>query len=204
MLRDTEAFIEFLGYERVILCGMSMGSNNAYRYAPRHPGRLRALIIVDVAPELITAGQQSIRAFRQDAETLVRFDDFLDRAIKFSPHRAPAHPRYSLMHALKQTDGGWTWKQDHRPRTQPEDSTVKRKIDELWDAVRAITTPTLLVRGELSQVLSEDSHQRTAQAAQDCETATIPRATHNVQGDNPRDFATALDAWVVSRLGERR
>lgn len=200
MLSDTESFIEFLGFESIILCGMSMGGNNAYRYAARHPERLRALVIVDVAPELMTEGQQRMRAFRQDTEILAKFDDFLDRALRFSPHRAPEHLRYSLLHSLKQVNGGWTWKQDRR-RPPPGDAETKRKIDELWTAVRAITTPTLLVRGADSQVLSEDSQQRTADAMTDCDTITIPGATHNVQGDNPKDFAVGVDAWLVSRLG---
>lgn len=203
MLSDTEAFIDFLGFERIILCGMSMGGNNAYRYAARHPDRLRALVVVDVAPELITEGQQSMRLFRRDTETLARFEDFLDRALKFSPRRAPEHLRYSLLHSLKQTDDGWTWKQDRR-RPPPDETEAKRKVEELWTTVRAITTQTLLVRGADSQVLSDDSQQRTAQAMADCDTVTIPGATHNVQGDNPKDFAASVDNWLVSRLGPER
>ena len=58
--------------------------------------------------------------FRTATETLAQFDDFLDRAIKFMPHRPPAHLRYSLTHSLKRTDDGWTWKQDHRRRPQSD------------------------------------------------------------------------------------
>lgn len=203
MLSDTEAFIDFLGFERVILCGMSMGGNNAYRYAARHPDRLRALVIVDVAPELMPAGQERMRSFRRETETLARFEDFLERAVKFSPHRAPEHLRYSLLHALKQTADGWTWKQDHR-RVAPDEAEVKRKVEELWAAARAITTQTLLVRGADSQVLSEESQQRTAAAMVDCDTVTIRRATHNVHSDNPKDFVAAMDRWLVARLGPQR
>ena len=203
MLSDTEAFIDFLSLERIILCGMSMGGNNAYRYAARHPDRLRALVIVDVAPELMPAGQERMRSFRRETETLARFEDFLERAVKFSPHRAPEHLRYSLLHALKQTADGWTWKQDHR-RVAPDEAEVKRKVEELWAAARAITTQTLLVRGADSQVLSEDSQQRTAAAMVDCDTVTIQRATHNVHSDNPKDFVAAMDRWLVARLGPQR
>ncbi len=203
MLRDTEEFIDFLGFARVILCGMSMGGNNAYRYAARHADRLRALVIVDVAPELMPEGQQRNRSFQQATETLARFEDFLDRAVAFSPHRASAHLQYSLMHSLKQTDRGWTWKQDHR-RPAPDEAEVARKVEELWTAAKSITTPTLLVRGAESQVLSEDSQRRTALAMADCDPVTISHATHNVQGDNPKEFATVLDAWILARFGEDR
>ena len=205
MLRDTEAFIDFLGYPQVILCGMSMGGNNSYRYAPTHADRLRLLIIVDVAPDLSTEGQRDMAAFRRDSETLSRFEDFLDRAVQFNPNRAPAHLKYSLMHSLKPAEGGgWTWKQDHRRRTPQDDAARAAHASSLWTAVREITTPTLLMRGEVSRILSAENAEATAKAMHDCELVVIPRATHNVQGDNPKDFAAALDAFVVKRLGEGR
>src|SRR5579883_1871777 len=39
MLEDTRAFVEHLGYDKIALCGMSMGGMNAFRYAARHPER---------------------------------------------------------------------------------------------------------------------------------------------------------------------
>ena len=204
MARDTELFIDHLGYPQVILCGMSMGGNNSYRYAAKHADRLRLLIIVDVAPQLMTEGQRDMEAFRRESETMSRFEDFLDRAKQFNPNRATAHLKYSLMHSLKPVDGGWTWKQDHRRRAEQDEAARNARTDSMWVAVKAITTPTLLMRGEVSRILSPESAEATAQAMHDCETVVIPRATHNVQGDNPKDFAAALDAFVVKRLGEGR
>ncbi|MSQ30532.1 MAG: alpha/beta hydrolase [Dehalococcoidia bacterium] len=204
MLRDTEAFIDHLGYPQVILCGMSMGGNNSYRYAAKHPDRLRALVIVDVAPEIMTEGQRDMEAFRRESETLSRFEDFLDRAVSFNPNRKPAHLRYSLLHSLKQVDGGWTWKQDHRRRGAQDEAARKARTEVMWAAVKVITTPTLLMRGEVSRILSPESTAATVKAMRDCEAVVIPRATHNVQGDNPKDTAAALDAFVVKRLGAGR
>ena len=204
MARDTEAFIDHLGYPQVILCGMSMGGNNSYRYAAKHADRLRALVIVDIAPDPMTEGQRDMEAFRRESETLSRFEDFLDRAVQFNPNRKPAHLRYSLLHSLKQVDGGWTWKQDHRRRAPQDEAARKARAESMWAAVKAITTPTLLMRGEVSRILSAESQALTAQTMRDCEQAVIPGATHNVQGDNPKDFAAALDAFVVKRLSAGR
>ncbi len=204
MLRDTEALIDHLGYPQVILCGMSMGGNNSYRYAAKHPDRLRLLIIVDVAPDLSAEGQRDMEAFRRESETLSRFEDFLDRAQQFNPTRAPAHLRYSLMHSLKPVDGGWTWKQDHRRRSAQDEAVRGERPESMWAAVKSITTPTLLMRGEVSRILSAENAEATAQAMLDCELGVIRRATHNVQGDNPKDFAASLDAFAVKRLGEGR
>ena len=202
MLEDTRQFIDYLGCDRLTLVGMSMGGMNAIRYAARYPGKLDALGIVDVAPETMREGQIEMEEFRQATETLSSFDDFLDRAMKFMPHRAPEHLRYSLTHSLKQTPDGWTWKQDHRRRPQrdlPEadqEAARERQAEALWTDVRAIATRTLLFRGEQSKILSEEVARRTVDTMSDARLVVIPRATHNVHSDNPADFAAALDAFL--------
>ncbi len=204
MLQDTRAFIDALGYDRLVLCGMSMGGMNAIRYAARHPERLTALIIVDVAPTVLQAGVLELEQFRRDTETLRRFEDFLERAVRFNPQRHPAHLRYSLLHSLKPVPDGWTWKQDHRPRPGASERTAEqrqaerdRQAEALWADVRAIRTPTLLLRGAESKILSEEVARAMVQTMPQAEPVVIPGAGHSVQGDNPRAFAEAVDRFVA-------
>jgi pimeloyl-ACP methyl ester carboxylesterase len=207
MLADTSAFIESLGYGRLTLCGMSMGGMNAIRYAARHPQHLVALVIVDVGPEVLQQGVLELEQFRRDTETLRRFEDFLERAVHFNPQRAPAHLRYSLLHSLKPVADGWTWKQDHRPRPQTGDGSAEqedvereRRAQALWHVVDTIKTPTLLMRGARSHILSAEAARRLAERIQRCELVEIPGAGHSVQGDNPQAFAQELDRFVSRTL----
>lgn len=206
MLEDTRQFIEHLGYDRMTLVGMSMGGMNTIRYAARHPERLDALGIVDIAPETMREGQLEMEAFRSATETLRAFDDFLDRAIKFMPHRAPEHLRYSLTHSLKEVPDGFTWKQDHRPREGMEMSDEEREADRarsaenLWDDIRALQSPTLLFRGANSKILSQESAEQAVAAMRDARMVVIPAATHNLHSDNPKDFARELDAFLSDAL----
>jgi esterase len=205
MLRDTEAFIDYLAYPRVILCGMSMGGMNAIRYAARHPNRLSALAIVDIAPVTMQEGLIEMEAFRRETETMSRFEDFLERAVKFNPQRKPAHLKYSLMHSLKPVEDGWTWKQDHRPRTAMERpaeelaAARKARSEALWADVRAITTPSLLMRGDISKILSKEAADEMVASMASCEQVVIPGAGHSVQGDNPKAFAGELAGWLSRR-----
>lgn len=202
MLEDTRQFLDHLGFEHLTLVGMSMGGMNAIRYAARHPAPLDALGIVDVAPETMREGVVEMEQFRQATETLTHFDDFLDRAMKFMPHRPPDHLRYSLTHSLKQVPDGWTWKQDHRPRPQqalsPEEQEAARhrSAEALWADVKSIQVPTLLFRGENSKILSAEVAERTVRSMANARLVVIPRATHNVHSDNPGDFAAALDSFL--------
>lgn len=197
MLDDTRRFVEHLGYGRISLVGMSMGGMNAIRYAARHPDRLDALCIVDVGPETLREGQLEMAEFRRATETLDAFEDFLDRASRFMPHRPPAHLRYSLTHSLKRTvDGRYTWKQDRRPRPAASSEAREQHAEALWADVRAIRTPTLLLRGAESKILAHDAAERMVKAMHDARLAVIPRATHNVHSDNPADFAHELDRFL--------
>ena len=206
MLDDTRQFIEHLGYDRVVLCGMSMGGMNAIRYAARDPEHLTALVVVDIAPVTMQAGLIEMEEFRQDTETMRRFEDFLERAVHFNPQRKPEHLRYSLLHSLKPIEEGWTWKQDHRRRPLSEKITKERiqelrgaRAEAMWADVRAIKTPTLLMRGALSKILSAEAAADTVEAMPDCEQVVVEAAGHSVQGDNPKDFAGELDAYVTRR-----
>jgi len=205
MVADTEAFIEHIGYPQVILCGMSMGGMNAIRYAAGHADRISRLVIVDIAPVTMAQGLMDLEAFRKETETMRLFEDFLDRAVKFNPNRKPDHLKYSLLHSLKEVVDGWTWKQDHRPRpgnemTEEELQGIRQQRSEaLWAQVKSIPVPTLLMRGEVSKILSEEAADQMVAAMQDAEHVVIPGAGHSVQGDNPRGFAEALHAFVQRR-----
>jgi len=197
MLDDTHGIVEHLGWNQFVLVGMSMGGITAMRYASKYPEKLKALCIVDIAPTTLQSGVLSMEGFKLETETLSRFDDFLNRAHKFMPHRPVAQLRYSLMHSLKQLpDGRWTWKQDHRP------GAVRRltPLADLWADLPKVSAPTLLMRGAQSNVLAPDVAEKAAATFPRGKLVTIDPATHNVHSDNPNAFAEALHAFLQSQL----
>ncbi|MEM7003904.1 MAG: alpha/beta hydrolase [Pseudomonadota bacterium] len=207
MLADTKAFIEYLDLPDLIVVGMSMGGINTIRYAARYGAHLKAVGIVDVAPESMQEGLVEMADYRAATDFLDHFEDFVARSKQFMPHRAEAHLRYSLFHSLKQIDDGrYTWKRDTRPRPEvtltdeERDAANADRQAQLWADVRQIHQPTLLFRGAQSKILSPEIAQRMIEVLPDGELVTIADATHNVHSDNPVAFAAALDEFLTRVL----
>ncbi len=204
---DVELFMAHLDYDRVALGGMAFGGVSAMRYAARHPERVFALLMVDVGPESMREGGQSTQQFHRETDILDRFEDFMERAMRFNPTRKPAHLEYSLTHSLKQTPEGWTWKQDPRPRDNgalvPEETRLannEKRAKELWALVASITTPTLVLRGEHTKFLSPEVAVRVVEVMPNATLVTVPGSTGYIPGDRPKDFAREVDAFLTHVL----
>src|SRR5260370_32345047 len=182
---DIEGFIDTLRLERPILVGQSMGGLNSIAYAIRHSDAMRAMVIVDVAPEISTSGAERIRDFAATPE-LDSPDAFLARATKFNPLRDPAVLRRSLYYNLRETPAGkWVFKHDQRRRSEDGMRSFTEDRVRLASELSSIRCPTLVVRGALSDVLTDAAAEKFAHSLPDGRWVRVEKSGHNVQGDNP-------------------
>jgi len=192
---DIEGFVETLGLERPIIVGQSMGGLNSIAYATRHSDRMRAMVIVDVAPEISAAGAERIRDFASTPE-LDSPQAFLERAVKFNPLRDPAVLRRSLYYNLRETPAGkWALKHDQRRRSDDAMRSFTEDRVRLASEVSKIKCPALLVRGALSDVLTDEAAEKFAHSLPDGRWVRVEHSGHNVQGDNPRGLLDAMTAF---------
>jgi esterase len=191
-VRDVEGFVESLKLEQPVLVGQSMGGLNSMAYAVRHSERLKGLVVIDVGPEIETAGAQRIREFASTPE-LESPEAFLERAIKFNPLRNPAVLRRSLFYNLRQLPSGkFALKHDQRRASEEAWRIGTAQRERLSREVTKISCPTLIVRGALSDVLSEPAAGKFARSLPHARWLQVEKAGHNVQGDNPRGLLDAL------------
>jgi esterase len=192
-LGDIEGFVEQLRLDNPVLIGQSMGGLNSIAYAVRHSREMRALVVVDVGPEINPAGTQRIREFASTPE-LDSPEAFLDRAVKFNPLRNPAVLKRSLYYNLRQTPAGkWALKHDQRRASEESAGIASAQRERLAGQIRQISCPTLIVRGALSDVLTDDAADRFARSLPKGRWVRVEKAGHNVQGDNP---AGLLDVFL--------
>ncbi len=192
---DIDGFVQAIGLEEFVLIGHSMGGRNAYVWASQHPGTLKGLVIVDTGPDTQRSGRDRIRRFQQLPDELDSFDEFAQRVQEYTG-RSREQVLGSLQYSIRQrADGKWTWKYDKAMR-DPNRRETGLTPEQLWECFKKIDCPTLVVRGDRSDLFSEDTMRRMQETIADCETVTISGAGHLVQGDNPADFVTAVQAFL--------
>jgi pimeloyl-ACP methyl ester carboxylesterase len=194
MVRDIAAIVRELVLPPFVLIGMSMGGANAMTYAARYPTTVKALVLVDVGPEIKQEGVDNIRRLVGPQEW-----PSLEAAVadvqRFNPRRSLDNIRQRLSHSMRQLpSGAWTWKVDEvfRDPNRPR----QRDSEGLWEAVRRLQCPTLLVNGAESDILAPDAAQRMVATIPRGQLATVPGAGHSVMGDNPEEFYQAVKTFL--------
>ena len=195
---DVEGLRTYLGLQKFVLVGHSMGGLNAIEYAVSFPQHVNALIIVDAGPEAAKEGVDNIVRFTQGPDEL-DFDEFVQMAMRFNPRRTEENIRERMHHRLRQLDNGkWTWKFDKRFRDPNANLKIGSEItqDQLWEKFRQVMVPTLLIRGSESDVLSEDVARRTVKEMKNAHLETVKGAGHSVPGDAPEGFTDAVRVFL--------
>ena len=189
--QDLDGVVEALGLDPFVLVGHSMGGRNAYVFASRHPRALKALTVVDTGPEMGRLGESRIRGFRELPDELDSYEEFADRVQAYT-----GRTREQVLGALKYSirerpDGKWSWKYDKALRAPGFRPDTWDK-DRLWDCIRSISRPTLLVRGGRSDFFTPEVMDRMLQLIPGSTASVVPDAGHLVAGDNPAGFLVAL------------
>ncbi len=190
MVQDAAAFIADQQLREPIVFGHSMGGRVSLTLAVTHPGIARALVIVDVGPEITLEGTKTIQNF---VINNLEFDDlevFLDNVVKYDPFRSRTHIERTVKYnMLRRVDGKYVSKVDHRRIPQ-------RNKDLTLDHVRTIECPVLVLRGEQSNILAPEAADRFVAALPDGRLVTVANCGHNVHSGNTLGFLDAVDPFL--------
>ena len=198
MAGDVEAFVEALGLERFALVGLSMGGRVGIAYAGgRHAPRIERFCIVDIGPEIHAPGLERIRQMMSGSPERIESEE---QAVEFvrraNPRMAEAGLRDRVRHGIRLlAGGGFEWKYDKALRDMMRQGGRRETID-LWEPLRRIAVPALLVRGADSDVLSAEVAKRMIDALTDGRLVEIPGAGHTVPADQPEAFARAVRGFL--------
>ena len=196
MVSDLEAFVAELGLDRFVLLGLSMGGRNAIHYAGKRPRELERLVIVDIGPDVTVAGSERLANRNRANDIFASVEDAIRRARGDNPNADEAEQRHRVTHNLMQrADGTWTYRYDKALR-DPNNPRPRPAPEAGWQLLASIDVPTLLVRGEISDILSRETAERMVQAIPGCRFEEVPGSGHSVPLERPSEFLRAVRTFL--------
>jgi pimeloyl-ACP methyl ester carboxylesterase len=172
----------------------------------------RCLVLVDVAPRIEEVGRMRIGAFMFEhmEDGFGSLEEVADAIQAYNPHRPRPSNLEGLKRNLRQRDNGrWYWHWDPAfisGRLGGADETRSSLVDpdRLQLAARTLHLPTLLVRGRMSDLLSEEGAQEFLELVPHARMVDVSGAGHMVAGDRNDLFNDAVVTFldeVRSRAG---
>ena len=192
MVLDLEALVAALGGRRPVLVGASMGGGTSLVAVGEGHVDATALVLVDIAPRIEPDGVARIQAFMaQRPDGFESLEEVAQAIASYQPHRKPPKNLDGLAKNVRLgEDGRYRWHWDPRFRTGQRD--LAQRQARLEACARSLTLPTLLVRGGLSDILSEEGAAAFMELCPNAEYVNVEGAAHMVAGDRNDIFAGAV------------
>jgi pimeloyl-ACP methyl ester carboxylesterase len=180
--------------EKPIVVGHSMGGLTTLAFAASHGSLARAVVVIDAA---VTSSRGRDRFLRRlKSLPVVTYPDLATATERYRLMPNEGQIPAGTLHAIAEKslarteDGRWTLKFDR------ESFFGGDGIDPM-DAIRQITLPTLLLRAEMSRIMTADGAASAREANANVELVTIPAAHHHVLLEKPAAVARAVSDFIA-------
>lgn len=199
--RDIAEIARALG-GNVFHVGASLGGNAAIASVGRlAPELFRALVLVDVVPQVDATGVAEILGFMDDHLDQGFADvDEASRAVsayRGEPPRAPGQASGLARYLRQRPDGRLIWHWDPAFIRGPmQGRLTPAYARQLEQDLRQIRCPLLLLRGLDSNVVTDDAERAFLQAAPQARVGRVGGAGHMVVGDSNTRFAAELERFL--------
>ena len=160
-----------------------------------------ALILVDVTPRVDPEGSARIRGFmREGIDGFDRLEDAADAIAAYIPNRTRPKDLSGLRKNLRQRgDGRWYWHWDplfiqRRDGIDGQEGLVPH--ERMVAAASRVRVPTLLVRGQQSDIVTDEGVEELRRLVPHAEVVDILGAGHMVAGDRNDVFNHAVVEFI--------
>ena len=187
-LNDLAHLLAVCNLHRVLVCGTSMGGLLSMGLAIAKPTALAGVILNDIGPHLHHRGLTRILDYIGADHPQPDWDHAVAHLKSQFPHLGLGSDerwRAFAEQTFRQDDDGvlrYDWDQAlAKPLLRSRGATP-----DLWRLYGALgRRPLLVLRGELSDVLSEETVARMAELKPDLKSATVPGVGHTPMLDEP-------------------
>jgi non-heme chloroperoxidase len=156
-----------------------------------------ALVLVDIAPDVNREGVARIKAFMSHRpEGFDSLEEVAAAIAAYQPHRKPPTNLEGLAKIVRLGDDGrYHWHWDPKCRLQRSDPVARRK--RMIDAAASLRLPTLLVRGGLSDVVTEEGAREFRELCPHAEYISVGGAGHMIAGGRNDIFGKAVIEFLA-------
>ncbi|WP_371437543.1 alpha/beta fold hydrolase [Polaromonas sp.] len=196
MVQDLQCVVAALGARSAVLVGASMGGGTSLVAAGEGAVETRALVLVDIAP-LEVEGVKNIQAFMfRNPDGFASLEEVADAIAAYQPHRErPTHLQGLAKNVRLGADDRYRWHWD--PRFMQGHRDLEQRQGRLEACARALRVPSLLVRGGMSDVLTDEGAREYLALAPSSEYVNIATAGHMVAGDRNDTFGKAVGEFLT-------
>lgn len=202
--QDVEALIAELGLERFVLFGTSLGGLITMLLAMADNKRIAGALLNDIGPVLETKGLEHIRSYVGRSHS---WPTWLHAARFLREAQGDRYPDWEIGQWLvyakrlcKLTPGGRVAFDYDMRIAEPFRAPGGDTGFDLWTAFAGLKgVKSLVVRGELSDLLSGETVERMLAENPAMESASVPRVGHAPTLDEP-EAAAAIDRLLARIL----
>jgi len=194
---DVEKLLAEQGIERFAVVGTSMGGLMTMLMAAAKPGRMSAVVMNDIGPEVETAGLSRISGYVGQGRS---YPTWVHAARGLAEAHGAAFPKFDLDQWLEMAKRTMVVSQNGRivfdydmAIAEPFAKPGNAAPPNLWLAFEALAgVPMLLVRGGLSDLITPETVRQMGARNPNMTTVTVPDVGHAPTLDEPEARAAIL------------
>jgi len=194
-----------------VLVGASLGGFTSMLLAGElAPGTVRAVVLVDIVPDMDQSGASRIHSFMHDRmkSGFDSLDEVADMIQEYNPHRPRPSDLDGLRTNLRHRGGRWYWHWDPKfiDGTSALPPIEVTEVDRMHAAVQTILdtdVPMLLVRGQMSDLVTQERADEFLARFPAVDFVDVGGAGHMVAGDRNDLFAGAVVDFLDRHTGHR-
>eukprot|EP01084_Bolivina_argentea_P149736 261546_1 len=185
--------------QKITVIGMSMSAVHSIVLAVTYPQIVDKLVIIDNAPKVKRSGQTNIQSVV--GKRWNTFDNAVKDIVKFNKYRTRKNIIKRLKYSLEfdlYDDNKWSWKFDLQYFITMK-SAMNESPDIMWNYMKQVKCPTLMVYGENSDLISDEIAQKVVSCLQNGQLVKIYNAGHSVVGDNLNEFYRKVVPFIENK-----
>jgi pimeloyl-ACP methyl ester carboxylesterase len=176
---DVATFLDHKKIDQAVFIGTSLGGIVTMLLAGRQPQKIRAAILNDIGPDIAPEGIMRIMGYVSDRKSWTSRADAAEAAKLTHGSAFPLAPADFWEKFVQQT----CIEKDGIIEPDYDEGIVKalaieRSPLDLWPFFKKLTAPTLSIRGEISDLFTEETQIRMHSQHPDLSTAVIPQTGH--------------------------